>query len=324
MRHTSGLPVFDPTAVTPNDLLFYVVDLVRTGRANTRSGIQDLTGFGRSIIDQRIQQAQDLGLITSDNLAESTGGRQSKLLEFKHDIGAFAQLHLNPDWVRLTVSNLAGERRRTIEIDWTVSQPLSALASKVSQSLNAIVSEESFGQVWALGIVGRTSEYLSLADELSAIMLVPAVMCTELQALTLGASRAAHDAGNDYFALGARTSGSQIAETAIVRNGQILRGADGLLGQSKVLELFGVAQLVSVLNPSRVIVAASNIDEAAETLSQLRTCIYGNCSPEVTRNLDIEVVSNTPEQAELGMLTELQSTIFSRAYLNHFLSNQRA
>ena len=81
------------TSATPSPQDAYVygrlINLVRGGRASTRSALERESGLGRKVVAQRVQQAIDVGLLEDGDLAPSGGerGRPSRLLRFCADAG---------------------------------------------------------------------------------------------------------------------------------------------------------------------------------------------------------------------------------------------
>lgn len=52
----------------------HVLELVRSGIANTRPALADRTGISRSAVAMRVDLLVDAGLIVEDGPADSTGG----------------------------------------------------------------------------------------------------------------------------------------------------------------------------------------------------------------------------------------------------------
>ena len=58
-------------------LLAQIVDLVRTGVANTRPELEQATGLGRTVVNERLREGMDLGVVEEGGTAQAERGRPS-------------------------------------------------------------------------------------------------------------------------------------------------------------------------------------------------------------------------------------------------------
>lgn len=61
-----------------------ILDLVRRGRAHSRSELIERTGLSRSVVTQRVNELLARGFLV-ETTARSTGGRPPRQLEFRAD-----------------------------------------------------------------------------------------------------------------------------------------------------------------------------------------------------------------------------------------------
>src|SRR3954452_21575892 len=108
----STLPIGPPTEVresaapaTAGELL----DLVRSGRASTRSQLRALTGLSRTAITTRVSSLTTAGLLLLGEELASTGGRPPGALVFNQHAGVVVAVAIGRSRSQLAVMDLDGE-----------------------------------------------------------------------------------------------------------------------------------------------------------------------------------------------------------------------
>src|SRR6188768_2023 len=91
----------------PIESLGAILDLIRRGRAHSRSEIGELTGLTRGIVAQRVSDLLARGLVT-ESLAPSTGGRPPRRLELRADAGHVLVADVGATSLDVAVADLAG------------------------------------------------------------------------------------------------------------------------------------------------------------------------------------------------------------------------
>ena len=96
--------------------LLRIVSLVRLGEAITRPEIGRVTGLGRGVVTQRVDQAMEMGYLEDGEVAPSAGGRAPRTLRFRSEQGlvvvcALGALHLHVGVAELTGSLIADAHR---------------------------------------------------------------------------------------------------------------------------------------------------------------------------------------------------------------------
>lgn len=87
----------------------HLLDLVRTGQANRRRELQEVTGLSRSTITSRVDQLLDAGLLHESGVDKGQRGRPSSVLAFNQDYGVVLTADLGATHARVAVCDLAGE-----------------------------------------------------------------------------------------------------------------------------------------------------------------------------------------------------------------------
>jgi glucokinase-like ROK family protein len=107
---TPELALLGREAVVPEqvDGLVSVLDLVRSGVARTKPELSRRSGFGRSVITQRVNQLLDSGLLMEGGLGASTGGRPSRELSLRAEAGLVLVAPLGATHLTVGVTDLAG------------------------------------------------------------------------------------------------------------------------------------------------------------------------------------------------------------------------
>ncbi|GAA3757129.1 ROK family protein [Salinactinospora qingdaonensis] len=137
--------------------LLAVVNLVRTGQATTRPEIGRVTGLGRGVVTQRIDQAIELGYLEDGDFAPSTGGRLPRSLRFRSERGRLVILALGALHLRVGIATLDG----TIEDDahryWDITQgPVATLEEAMSMAGELLSRVDEDRPIWgvAVGVPG--------------------------------------------------------------------------------------------------------------------------------------------------------------------------
>jgi len=93
------------------DALELVLDLVRTGTAQTRQELVRVSGLGRAVVVDRVDRLIAHGLLTEPGLGPSTGGRPSRRIAFRSDAGMLLVAVLGTMSVGVALADLSGALR---------------------------------------------------------------------------------------------------------------------------------------------------------------------------------------------------------------------
>ena len=131
-----------------------ILNLIRDGKASTRSELMEQTGLSRTTIGARLSELKARGLITESGNAASTGGRPSGLLAFHAAAGLVLAIDVGATGATVAISDLAGEslaeRHERRNIDADPEDTLAWATDELRAMLNAL--GRSPDDAWALGI----------------------------------------------------------------------------------------------------------------------------------------------------------------------------
>lgn len=89
--------------------LAQILNLVRSGVANTRLEIERISGLGRAIVSDRLETLAKTGLIDEDELGPTSGGRAPRTARFVEQRGLFLVAVLAQNSIGVALSTLAGK-----------------------------------------------------------------------------------------------------------------------------------------------------------------------------------------------------------------------
>lgn len=137
--------------IDSNDALVVLIELVRTGKANTRADLVKISGLGRSIVSQRVDEALALGLLEDTEFGVSTGGRMPRVLRFRQEIGTFYVADFGARNVTVAITDLNGKILESLRESWDISQGPQKSLKKVIDGLKKL--SKDFAAPWAV-IIG--------------------------------------------------------------------------------------------------------------------------------------------------------------------------
>jgi predicted NBD/HSP70 family sugar kinase len=136
------------------DDLVAVLNLLRSGAANTRPELGRQTGLGRSVVTQRVAELIDSGLVKEGRLAPSSRGRAPRELQFRADAGLLLVAELGATSINVGLADLSGRviehRKEAHEI---AAGPERTLA-RVEELFDAFVADQPEGPsaIWGVGM----------------------------------------------------------------------------------------------------------------------------------------------------------------------------
>lgn len=119
-----------------------LLELVRTGRASTRSELQRLTGLSRTAVVARVDALVDAGLLLLGEGRVSTGGRPPGALVFNQDAGVVLAVAVGRSRSQLAVFDLDGRElagdTRDHEVGISAEELMPQLVERLSKMLEGI------------------------------------------------------------------------------------------------------------------------------------------------------------------------------------------
>ncbi|MDQ0678789.1 putative NBD/HSP70 family sugar kinase [Arthrobacter pascens] len=102
--------------------LLRIVNLVRTGEASTRPEIGKVTGLGRGVVSQRVDQAIEIGFLGDGEFGASSGGRAPRTLRFRAEQGRIIICALGAAHVHVGFTALDGDIQGHAHRPWDIAQ----------------------------------------------------------------------------------------------------------------------------------------------------------------------------------------------------------
>lgn len=139
--------------------LVSVLRLLRTGQASTRPELVRLSGLGRALVNQRVNEAIDYGIVREGDFGPSTGGRAPRQIHFLADAGIVLCAELGATGMTAGVSDLAGRIRDVREEPCDISDGPDALLKRLEQIFDELIRArrktakgKTSPPVWGIGI----------------------------------------------------------------------------------------------------------------------------------------------------------------------------
>ena len=136
--------------------LLRIVNLVRTGEATTRPEIGRVTGLGRGVVTQRVDQAIDMGFLADGEFGPSSGGRAPRTLRFRSEQGRIVVCALGALHIRVGIASLDGDVIDDTPVAWDISRGPAETIDTALELLDEILARHPDVPVWgvAVGIPG--------------------------------------------------------------------------------------------------------------------------------------------------------------------------
>src|SRR3954467_7833705 len=109
-HRTGGARVQPPPSARDVLVLTQIVDLVRSGAATTRPELEAVTGLGRTVVNDRVREGVDLGVLAEVEAAPSgqRRGRPSRSIRFRTEAGVLLAASLGEVSLHAAVTALDG------------------------------------------------------------------------------------------------------------------------------------------------------------------------------------------------------------------------
>ena len=223
-----------------------LLGLIRVRGTATRAELVDETGWGRTVLTQRLAELMDTGLISDAGTGRSTGGRAPREVRFRREAAAVVGAHLGATSIDIAVTDLAGEPLATYEEAWDITRGPGATLDRLETLIEQTVADSPVPQadIAGLGVglpgpvefaSGRTisppimpgwSNY-PVRDRLAGHFGVHVVVDNDVNTMAIGEQRAGLARGVDDFVFVKVGTG---VGAGVFSNGLLHRGADGAAG----------------------------------------------------------------------------------------------
>ena len=132
--------------------LLRIVNLVRTGEATTRPEIGRVTGLGRGVVTQRVDQAIQIGYLSDGDFGASSGGRAPRTLRFCAEKGRIIICALGALHIRVGIAALDGEILDEAHQNWEISRGPADTLKAVMEMIDKLLGKKSQPPVWGIVI----------------------------------------------------------------------------------------------------------------------------------------------------------------------------
>ncbi len=133
--------------------LLRIVNLVRTGEATTRPEIGRVTGLGRGVVTQRVDQAIQMGFLGDGEFGASSGGRAPRTLRFRSEQGRIIVCALGALHIRVGYSALDGDIIEQRHREWDISRGPAETLKAAMSLLDDLLEDAGELPVWSV-VVG--------------------------------------------------------------------------------------------------------------------------------------------------------------------------
>ncbi|GAB2844896.1 ROK family protein [Microbacterium insulae] len=136
--------------------LLRVVNLVRTHEASTRPEIGRVTGLGRGVVTQRVDQAIEMGFLEDGEFGPSSGGRAPRTLRFRSDRGRIIVCALGALHIHVGVTLLDGDVLDAEHRAWDISRGPAETLDTAMGMIDELLARTPDVPVWgvAVGVPG--------------------------------------------------------------------------------------------------------------------------------------------------------------------------
>src|SRR6478735_9529048 len=118
-----------------------LLDLVRSGRASTRSQLRALTGLSRTAITTRVSSLTSAGLLLLGEELASTGGRPPGALVFNQHAGVVLAIAIGRSRSQLAVLDLDGDEIDSDSRDHAVGVGPDELMPQIADRLGVLLED---------------------------------------------------------------------------------------------------------------------------------------------------------------------------------------
>lgn len=236
------------TVETAAPSLVELLNLVRTGTANTRQELERQSEFGRAVVADRLTMLGDLGLVDESELGTATGGRAPRLVRFAARRAAILVATLDQTAIGIGVADLSGKLLTEHHEAADLSAPPAELAERLAALFRWSMERHApQGSIWGISlsvpgaVQGATEgdfltatppvlpawEGFPLVETLTRDFGVPVWMRSSVETMTVGELHAGAGIGTRsmlFLKVGRRIG------AGIVCDGQLYRGAHGAAG----------------------------------------------------------------------------------------------
>ena len=129
-----------------------LLNLIRDRDTATRAELVDETGWGRTVLTQRLTELMEIGLVSDAGTGRSTGGRAPREVRFHREAAAVVGVNLGATSIEMAVTDLAGEPLATYEEDWDIARGPEETLDRVATLVEQLVADSPVTQADIAGL----------------------------------------------------------------------------------------------------------------------------------------------------------------------------
>jgi glucokinase-like ROK family protein len=134
------------------DAIVAILELVRRGRAHSRTELIERTGLSRSVVTQRVNELLARGFLV-ESVAPSTGGRPPRQLEFRADAGHLLVADIGATSIDVALADVTGRILARMGEGTDVADGPEIILARVDRLFERLLAEYPVrGELWGLGI----------------------------------------------------------------------------------------------------------------------------------------------------------------------------
>lgn len=130
-----------------------VIDLIRRGDAVTRPELVRRSDLGRSVVNQRVEQALAAGILVERDEGLSTGGRPSKILTMSPTGPCVLSAVFGVSRLHVALADLAGRIIADSYFHWDIGRGPEASIQRLDETVRELLDANPDRELWA-GAVG--------------------------------------------------------------------------------------------------------------------------------------------------------------------------
>src|SRR6188472_3187813 len=132
--------------------LLRIVNMVRAGDASTRPEIGRVTGLGRGVVTQRVDQAIEMGFLEDGDFGPSSGGRAPRTLRFRSEQGRIAVCALGALHIHVGVALLEGDIIDQTHREWDISRGPAETLDTAMAMLDDVLARTPDVPIWGIAV----------------------------------------------------------------------------------------------------------------------------------------------------------------------------
>lgn len=132
--------------------LLRIVNMVRRGEATTRPEIGRVTGLGRGVVTQRVDQAIEMGYLVDGEFGPSSGGRAPRTLRFHSEQGRIIVCALGALHIHVGITALDGDVIDQTHRAWDISRGPAESIDTVMAMIDEVLARNPESAVWAVTV----------------------------------------------------------------------------------------------------------------------------------------------------------------------------